>query len=145
MFVEPLATVEVNNEIVALEEQETEEVHRILLALTDSFRERAGDLQRSTGVATELDVLQAKARLSQAMDGTAPTIAQDGRLVLIKARHPLLMRTVAARFSSDIQDLPASPVPVDILMEPPAHGAADHGPEHGRENGGASRRRGCWR
>jgi DNA mismatch repair protein MutS2 len=95
LFVEPLATVEVNNEIVALEEQEVEEVHRILLALTDAFRDRAGDLQRSTDVATELDVLQAKARLSQATDGAAPTIAQDGRLLLIRARHPLLMRAVA--------------------------------------------------
>ena len=131
LFVEPLATVEVNNEIVALEEQETEEVHRILLALSDSFRERAGDLQRSTGVATELDVLQAKARLSQAMDGAAPTIAQDGRLVLSKARHPLLMRTIVARFSSDIQDLPASPVPVDILMEPPQTALLITGPNTG--------------
>ncbi len=131
LFVEPLATVEVNNEIVALEEQETEEVHRILLALTDSFRNRAADLQRSTGVAAELDVLQAKARLSQTMDGTAPTIAQDGRLVLIKARHPLLMRTVATRYSSDVQDLPASPVPVDILMEPPHTALLITGPNTG--------------
>ncbi|HZA36539.1 MAG TPA: endonuclease MutS2 [Vicinamibacterales bacterium] len=131
LFVEPLATVEVNNEIVALEAQEAEEVHRILLALTDGFRERASDLQRSTGVATDLDVLQSKARLSQGMDGTAPTIAQDGRLVLIKARHPLLMRTVAARYSSDVQDLPASPVPVDILMEPPHTALLITGPNTG--------------
>ena len=131
LFVEPLATVEVNNEIVALEEQEAEEVRRILLALTDSFRERASDLQRSTGVATELDVLQAKARLSQAMDGAAPTIAQDGRLVLIRARHPLLVRIVVARYSSGVDDLPASPVPVDIVMEPPHTALLITGPNTG--------------
>jgi DNA mismatch repair protein MutS2 len=131
LFVEPLATVEVNNEIVALEEQEAEEVHRILLALTDSFRARADDVKRSTGVATELDVLQAKARLSQTMDGGAPTVSADGRLVLIKARHPLLMRAVAARCSSNADHLPLSPIPVDIVMEPPQTALLITGPNTG--------------
>ena len=40
LFLEPLSTVEINNDIVALEEQEAEEVRRILLALTDAFRSR---------------------------------------------------------------------------------------------------------
>ena len=80
-------------------------------------------------------MLQAKARLSQVMDGTAPAVAQDGRLVLIHARHPLLMRQVAARYSNQADELPSSPVPVDIVMEPPDDGAADHGPEHGRQDG----------
>src|SRR5688572_12954186 len=48
LFLEPLSTVEINNDIVALEEQEAEEVRRILLALTDAFRARAAtDLQRT--------------------------------------------------------------------------------------------------
>jgi DNA mismatch repair protein MutS2 len=47
LFLEPLSTVEINNDIVALEEQEAEEVRRILLALTDTFRVRAGDLHRT--------------------------------------------------------------------------------------------------
>ncbi|MBE3071548.1 MAG: hypothetical protein IMZ67_01110, partial [Acidobacteria bacterium] len=46
LFLEPLSTVEVNNEIVALEEHEAAEVRRVLLALSDSFRRRAGELQR---------------------------------------------------------------------------------------------------
>jgi DNA mismatch repair protein MutS2 len=41
LFLEPLSTVEINNEIVALLEQEAEEVRRILLALTNAFRARA--------------------------------------------------------------------------------------------------------
>src|SRR5439155_6810472 len=44
LFLEPLSTVEINNDIVTLEEQESEEVRRILLALTDAFRARAADL-----------------------------------------------------------------------------------------------------
>ena len=56
LFLEPLSTVEINNDIVALEEQEREEVRRILLALTDAFRARRDDLQRTIEAATELDV-----------------------------------------------------------------------------------------
>ena len=42
LFLEPLSTVEINNDIVALEQQEFEEVRRILLALADALRRRAG-------------------------------------------------------------------------------------------------------
>ena len=72
LYLEPLSTVEVNNDIVALEEQEAAEVRRILLALTDAFRRRAIDLQRTLEVATELDVVQARARFSQLVGGVEP-------------------------------------------------------------------------
>src|SRR5205814_8857608 len=72
LFLEPLSTVEINNDIVATEEQEREEVRRILLALTDAFRARAGDLARTIEAATELDVLQARARFSENVDGVEP-------------------------------------------------------------------------
>src|SRR5207244_10203194 len=44
LFLEPLSTVDINNDIVAAEEQEREEIRRILLALSDRFRLRGGDL-----------------------------------------------------------------------------------------------------
>ena len=131
LFVEPLGTVEVNNEIVALEEQEAEEVHRILLALTDRLRARADDLARSTGVAGDLDVLQAKARLAQVTGAAAPAISQDGRLVLKGARHPLLMRGVVSRYSDEVSDLPETPVPVDLVVEPPTTALLITGPNTG--------------
>ena len=90
LFLEPLSTVEINNDIVALEQQEAEEVRRILLALADALRRRAGDLQRTVDAATELDVLQARARFSLLVDGIQPAIASDGRLELRAARHPLV-------------------------------------------------------
>jgi len=91
LFLEPLATVEINNDIVALEEQEAEEVRRILLALTDMFRERPDDLHRTLEVATALDVIQARARFSQMVDGVEPAISTDGTFELRGARHPLLV------------------------------------------------------
>jgi DNA mismatch repair protein MutS2 len=95
LFLEPLSTVEINNDIVALEEQESEEVRRILLALTDAFRARAGDLQKTIDAATELDVLQGRARFSDSIDGIEPALSTDGAFELQAARHPLLKNPVA--------------------------------------------------
>jgi DNA mismatch repair protein MutS2 len=94
LFLEPLSTVEINNDIVALEQQEAEEVHRILLALTDAFRQRSEDVRRTLAAATEVDVVQARAQFSRAVDGVRPKIAEDGRLELRAARHPLLIPAV---------------------------------------------------
>ena len=92
LFLEPLSTVEINNDIVALEEQELEEVHRILLALTDAFRRRAADMRQTIEAASEIDVLQARARFSDSIGGIAPSPSSDGAFELQAARHPLLIR-----------------------------------------------------
>jgi DNA mismatch repair protein MutS2 len=131
LFVEPLGTVDVNNEIVALEEEEAAEVHRILLELSEGFRARKDDLARSTDVATELDALQARARLAQVSGATAPTISRDGHIELRGARHPLLMRAVVGRYAEDLDDLPLAPVPVDVLLDPPTTALLITGPNTG--------------
>ncbi len=104
LFLEPLSSVEINNEIVALEQQEAEEVHRILLGLTDAFRRRAAELKRTIETAVELDVIQARAKFSGVVDGFEPAIAVDGRLELRAARHPLLIPAVR-----DLLDEPIGP------------------------------------
>ena len=96
LFLEPLSTVEINNDIVALEQQEQEEVQRILLALSDRFRLRAADLLHTVNGATAIDVLQARGRFSTTVDGVQPTLASDGRLELRGARHPLLISALSA-------------------------------------------------
>jgi DNA mismatch repair protein MutS2 len=115
LYLEPLSTVEINNDIVALDEQETEEVRRILLALTDAFRSRPLDLQRTIEAATELDVLQARARFSQSVDGIEPMLSTDGAFELQAARHPLLKAAV----------------PVTIKIIPPATVLLITGPNTG--------------
>ena len=115
LYMEPLATVEINNDIVAVEEQEAEEVLRILLALTDAFRARAADMEQTVAAATELDVLQARARYSSAIDGIEPALSRDGAFELQAARHPLL----------------TSPVPVTIKIVPPATSLLITGPNTG--------------
>ena len=119
------STVDINNDIVALEEQEVEEIRRILLALTDAFRARPDDLARTMEVATELDVVQARGRLSEIVGGVEPELSIDGSFVLKAARHPLLMGRVQARLreaggvageSGSLPVPPASPAP-----SPPAN------------------------
>ena len=134
LFLEPLATVEINNDIVALEEEEHEEVRRILLELTDAFRGRPADLRRTIDVATELDVIQARARFSQMVDGVEPEIAVDGTLDLKGARHPLLMRKVNERME-DGRDGGIEPVPVDISLVPPVRVLVITGPNTGGMSG----------
>src|SRR5687767_1284076 len=113
LFVEPMETVEINNEIVELEEQEADEVRRILLELTDQFRGRPEDLQRTLDVATELDAIQARARFSLMTDAVEPVIAADGSFELKGARHPLLMKRVNERLEDGREDGGIDPVPVD--------------------------------
>jgi DNA mismatch repair protein MutS2 len=115
LYLEPLSTVEINNDIVALEEQEAEEVRRILLALSDGFRARPLELQRTIDAAVELDVLQARARFSQSIDGVIPRLSADGAFELQAARHPLLK----------------SPVPVTLKIVPPATVLLVTGPNTG--------------
>jgi len=142
LFLEPLSTVEINNDVVALEQQEAEEVRRILLALTDAFRRRESDLQRTIESATELDVLHARAQFSLSVDGVEPAIATDGRLELRGARHPLLIPAIRRHLSEpsvDSDRIPdpgsripdTGPVPVDILLVPPVSVLVITGPNTG--------------
>ena len=156
LFLEPLSTVEINNDIVALEQQEFEEVRRILLALADALRRRAGDLHRTVDAATELDVLQARARFSLLVDGIQPALASDGRLELRAARHPLLIPAVRRHLGTDERDSGVGlslskaeprpfdraqgrpefvegrdPIPVDILVIPPVRVLVVTGPNTG--------------
>src|SRR5262249_49098168 len=116
---------------VELESQEAEEVQRILLELTDRFRGRGEDVDTAVEVATELDVLQAKARLAVVTGASAPEISKDGRLELLAARHPLLMKGVVSRSGDGVPGLADTPTPVDIKRVPPAPALLITGPNPG--------------
>lgn len=115
LFLEPSATVEINNDIVELEDREREEIFRILLELTDRFRARPGDMTVSREVARELDVLQGKARYSSKVNGLEPEFTIDTSLELKGARHPMLERAV----------------PIDVVIEPPNRVLLITGPNTG--------------
>ena len=92
LFVEPLDTIDLNNELVRLREEEQREVFRILREITDRLRTHAVDIRRTMQVVSELDLLFAKAAFAGDFDCVIPSFAPDGeRHVLLRdARHPLL-------------------------------------------------------
>ncbi|MCY3843601.1 MAG: Smr/MutS family protein [Acidobacteria bacterium] len=136
LFLEPLSTVEINNDIVALEQDETNEIRRILLALANGLRRRGLDLRRTVSAAAELDVIQARARFSRLVDGVEPALAPDSRIELPAARHPLLIPAVRARAGNGNEASAnpgeaAGPVPVDIELAPPTAALVVTGPNTG--------------
>jgi DNA mismatch repair protein MutS2 len=115
LFVEPMPAVDLNNDIVGLGDEERREVIRILRELTARVGVVADDLVQAVEVLGQLDAVQAAATLAREMDATAPEIADDLRLDLIAARHPLLMPALCERL-----ELPRrpkqGPVPVSVRV-----------------------------
>ena len=91
VYVEPLETIEQNNELVRLLEEEQAEIHRIFVALTRQVGGYAMALVEGARVLALVDSLQACARFARDYHCVGPTIAPD-LLRLEAARHPLLER-----------------------------------------------------
>jgi DNA mismatch repair protein MutS2 len=116
VFVEPLAAVDLNNEIVELRDAETREVARILEELSRAVGGRAEELLAAAGALAELDAAQARALLAEDMGATAPEIVEDGvELLLRGARHPLLIPALAAEIGASRPDR-SEPVPVSLTL-----------------------------
>jgi DNA mismatch repair protein MutS2 len=127
VFVEPLETIEQNNELVRLLDEEQAEVQRILLEMTRRIGENADTILAAADILSELELQFAKARFAEDYNCVAVTLAQteapasspavgtasrrppaeetngrDGenpasRLLLHRARHPLLERNLKLR------------------------------------------------
>jgi DNA mismatch repair protein MutS2 len=92
LFVEPLETIDLNNELVRLREEEQNEVLRILRELTELLRAHAAEIQASVDAIGALELLFAKAGFALDFDCTIPRFSPDSdrKLLLTAARHPLL-------------------------------------------------------
>jgi len=110
LFIEPLETIELNNDLVRLVEEEAREVHRILLDLSDRLRAYLEPIARTAKMLGELEWLFAKASFAREFDAVIPRFSPAGqrRLHLREARHPLLedllrkQRRHAVPFSLDL-------------------------------------------
>ena len=134
VFVEPMETIEQNNELVRLFEEELVEIHRILLEMTQRIGTRAQDILRAVDVLSELELQFAKARFAEdyncvevslvaatrvgtdafvrpASEASAVESSQkpDGCMLLHNARHPLLERNLKGKG--------ATIVPVSVELE----------------------------
>jgi DNA mismatch repair protein MutS2 len=95
VYVEPLETIEQNNELVRLLEEEQAEIHRIFVALTRQVGTYAVSLVDGARVLALVDSLQARARFARDFECVAPAISPD-LLRLESARHPLLEKRLRA-------------------------------------------------
>ena len=91
VYVEPLETIEQNNELVRLIEEEQAEIHRIFVALTRQVGGYAHALVEGARVLAIVDTMVARARFARDYECVAPSFSPN-RLFLDQARHPLLER-----------------------------------------------------
>ncbi len=92
LFVEPLETINLNNELVRLHEEELREVHRLLREFTARLREHASEIAATAAALAKLELLFAKAEFALDFNCVVPRLSPDNarRLILSRARHPLL-------------------------------------------------------
>lgn len=101
-FIEPMAVVNLNNELKELAAKETMEIEKILARLSEQVAQSKDALESNVEVLTKLDFIFAKASFAKSYDGTEPELNTKGYTNLKQARHPLLERH--------------SVVPVDIRL-----------------------------
>lgn len=128
VYMEPLSTVPLNNELVRLKEQEEVEIQRLLLEFSDLLRSRLGELRGLLRDLGELDLMQARAILAEEMDGIDPDFVAEGSsqgtlLLLSSARHPLLERA--------LRDSGRELIPLDLSLEREAPVLVVSGPNTG--------------
>jgi DNA mismatch repair protein MutS2 len=87
---EPFETVEANNQLVQLAEDEAAEIVRILRELTEKLQMIRGSLLAATGTIAELDSVFARARFAREFDAAMPEFSLTNELRLEGARHPVL-------------------------------------------------------
>ncbi|MEL4105687.1 endonuclease MutS2 [Oscillospiraceae bacterium WX1] len=90
LFVEPMAVVQLNNEIRELLSAEKQEIDRILAELSAETATFGEAIIGNVTTLSALDLIFSKAKLSYRLNASEPAISEDGRLNFRRARHPLL-------------------------------------------------------
>ncbi len=90
LFIEPMAVVELNNQLRIIEAEAAQEVGRILKELSGKVKEIAEQLKTALNILTRLDLAFAKGRYSLTVHGTEPLLNSGGGVQLYNAKHPLL-------------------------------------------------------
>jgi DNA mismatch repair protein MutS2 len=110
-FIEPLETIELNNEMVRLHEIELAEITKVLFAITEDLRDHREELQQMAEAVGLLDFIAAKARLAINQNAIEPKVNAAGQLFLQDARHPLLEANLKA------QQLEIVPISLELDAE----------------------------
>lgn len=123
VYIEPIETVELNNELKTLEHEERREIVRILTRFTEMIRPDLPQIRESGDFLTTMDFIRAKARFALANNCTLPILERNSGLRLVKARHTLLEQTLH-REGREI-------VPLDLTLTPEKYILLISGPNAG--------------
>ena len=122
VFVEPMETIEQNNELGRLLEEEQAEIRRILLEMTRRIGERSSEIAGAVEVLAELELQFVKAKFAEEYGCVEPVLrssAQHPAFILRDARHPLLERNL--RNKREVSDTNVRPtravVPISFELE----------------------------
>ena len=121
VFVEPMETIEQNNELVRLLDEEQSEIHRILVALTAGLSSHAAGITLGAEILAEVESHFVRARFAMELDCATPTFGDA--LALKNARHPLLELRMRGEG--------VKPVPLTLALESDARQLIISGPNTG--------------
>lgn len=111
LFIEPLETVSINNELVRLKDEEAREEERILREWTSWMARWRGEIEVTALRISEMDLLEALAVFAESSRAVPAAVGESDRIVLRAARHPVLEKTLTTR--SDGEGV----VPLDVTLE----------------------------
>jgi DNA mismatch repair protein MutS2 len=124
VFIEPTASVELNNRLVDLRGDERREIERLLHNLSVRLMGRIGDVDAAMRALAQVDLLSAKAQYAYQFDMTCPEITENGPLQFNQARHPLLIDQVWRAEKASVRNpqgapaaqMPHNIVPIDVRL-----------------------------
>lgn len=90
LFIEPMAIIQMNNELRTLELQEQKEIEAVLADLSNQLISYIEEIRTNQMLLTQLDFIFARGALSRHYNGTEPRFNQNGRISIKDGRHPLL-------------------------------------------------------
>jgi DNA mismatch repair protein MutS2 len=137
VFVEPLETIEQNNELVRLLDEEQREIHRILVAMTRAIGEQADAILLGTTVLAEVESHFARARFADELGCVRPAFCDpthDDETVMDGAPKSVGLRLTAARhplLELRLRRSGAAAVPITLALEPDARQLIISGPNTG--------------
>lgn len=91
VYLEPAEVVSLNNDVHILEDDERQEIYRLLREITTSIIAERQNIWHNTSVLAKLDFYGAAAQWSNRLQSKVPRIAEEAIISLAKARHPLLI------------------------------------------------------
>ncbi|MFP4107024.1 MAG: endonuclease MutS2 [Phycisphaerae bacterium] len=117
VFVEPNASVELNNKLAKLHEDERREIRRLMNELAIRVQKRQEEIVKSLRICAQVDLICAKAQYAYQFEMTCPELHERGSVELRQARHPLLVDQAYRQEKKGLPPEKRHPVvPIDIRL-----------------------------